>query len=83
MLYVADLAGAEASRVEREGFDHTDHSRATHGLLAFRRVAIALTSRNEKKYVSYRDSALTKVLQRGLSRDSLVAVLCSISLSAR
>jgi hypothetical protein len=69
--------------VERVETSGGENSKANQGLLAFRRVVEALASRDRRAHISYRDSVLTRLLQPGLTRDSSITIVCSISLGIR
>ncbi|GMH45810.1 hypothetical protein BSKO_13773 [Bryopsis sp. KO-2023] len=79
-----DLAGSERSK-ETALFDHEEKLRVKEGchinrsLLALGTVIRSLADGSGKRYVPYRDSRLTRILQPSLSGNARMAIVCTLS----
>lgn len=78
-LNLVDLAGSEnASKAKTEGTRMKEGSNINKSLLALSMVIYKL-SQNQKSFINYRDSKLTRLLQSALSGNSKTTIICTIS----
>ena len=76
---LVDLAGSEnASKAKTEGTRMKEGSNINKSLLALSMVIYKL-SQNQKSFINYRDSKLTRLLQSALSGNSKTTIICTIS----
>lgn len=81
-LSLIDLAGSERAAESKERRQEGAH--INKSLLTLGNVIAKLAESKEKgdKYLPYRDSKLTRLLQPALSGNSLVSILCTIQLGS-
>lgn len=88
-LSLIDLAGSERAAETKER--RTEGSHINKSLLTLGTVIARLSGNKDKdgkpmdkdgKHLPYRDSKLTRLLQGALSGDSLVSILCTISIGS-
>ena len=80
-LYLIDLAGSERlSKTGVEGVGLEEAKNINKSLLSLGNVINALTEGS--KYVSYRDSKLTRLLQEALGGNSLTTLIITLSMSS-
>ncbi len=80
-LNIVDLAGSEgANRTKAEGVRLREGANINKSLLALSNVIHRL-SKAGGKFVNYRDSKLTRILQPALGGNSKTAIVCTVSLS--
>jgi len=78
-LNLVDLAGSEGvSRTKAEGIRLREGVNINKSLLALSNVIYRLSMSNGK-FINYRDSKLTRILQPALGGNSKTAVICTIS----
>jgi len=78
-LNLVDLAGSEAlSRTKAEGIRRREGMNINKSLLALSNV-IQKLSTNPCKFINYRDSKLTRMLQPALGGNSKTAIICTVS----
>ncbi len=76
---LVDLAGSEnASKAKTEGTRMKEGSNINKSLLALSMVIYKL-SQNQKSFINYRDSKITRLLQSALSGNSKTTIICTIS----
>ena len=77
-LNLVDLAGSEnVSKAKCEGLRIKEGGNINKSLLALSNV-ISKLSQNNKTFVNYRDSKLTRLLQTSLARNSKTTIICTI-----
>ncbi|KAF4309757.1 Kinesin-related protein 11 [Botryosphaeria dothidea] len=85
-LSLIDLAGSEKAAEDKER--RTEGAHINKSLLTLGTVIARLSEAKEKKgadkdkHLPYRDSKLTRLLQPALSGNSLVSILCTISIGS-
>lgn len=80
ILNLVDLAGSEGvSKTATQGVRLKEGSNINKSLLSLSNVISKLSSTTESKYISYRDSKLTRLLQASLSGNSKTMIICTIS----
>ncbi|EKG14951.1 hypothetical protein MPH_07851 [Macrophomina phaseolina MS6] len=85
-LSLIDLAGSERAAEDKER--RTEGAHINKSLLTLGTVIARLSEAKEKKgadkdkHLPYRDSKLTRLLQPALSGNSLVSILCTISIGS-
>ncbi len=78
-LNLVDLAGSEGlSRTRAEGMRRREGVQINKSLLALSNV-IQRLSANTYKFINYRDSKLTRMLQPALGGNSKTAIICTVS----
>ena len=80
-LTVVDLAGSE--RIKKSGVTGTQLKEATNinsSLLSFGNIVQALAEK--KKFVPYRDSKLTRILQPSLGGNGKTSMICAVTASS-
>ena len=76
---LVDLAGSEnVSKAKTDGIRMKEGSNINKSLLALSMVIYKLSS-NQKSFINYRDSKLTRLLQSALSGNSKTTIICTIS----
>ena len=81
-LNLVDLAGSEdINKAKAEGNRKKEGLHINKSLLALSNVIMRLKERqdNEKCFINFRDSKLTRFLQNSLSGNSKTAVICTIN----
>ena len=77
-LNLVDLAGSEnVSKADCEGLRIKEGGNINKSLLALSNV-ISKLSQNNKTFVNYRDSKLTRLLQTSLAGNSKTTIICTI-----
>ncbi len=75
-----DLAGSEnASKTQCMGIRLKEGININKSLLALSNVISKLSQPNQKLFVNYRDSKLTRLLQSSLSGNSKTSIICTIT----
>eukprot|EP00542_Grammatophora_oceanica_P004625 CAMPEP_0194065320 /NCGR_PEP_ID=MMETSP0009_2-20130614/85392_1 /TAXON_ID=210454 /ORGANISM="Grammatophora oceanica, Strain CCMP 410" /LENGTH=746 /DNA_ID=CAMNT_0038718135 /DNA_START=89 /DNA_END=2329 /DNA_ORIENTATION=- len=79
-LNLVDLAGSENGKTTT-GQRQKEGSKINKSLLSLSQVvhSLSLPTKKRPKYINYRDSKLTRILQPHLSGNALIAVLCCVS----
>jgi len=78
VLNLVDLAGSErANQTGARGARLKEGCHINKSLL-FLSTVINHLAENEEKYVSYRDSKLTRILQDSLGGNALAAIICTV-----
>lgn len=83
VLNLVDLAGSE--RADQTGARGTRLKEGGHinkSLLFLSNVIKRLSENEDHKYISYRDSKLTRILQASLGGNALTAIICTIKPTA-
>ena len=76
---LVDLAGSEnVSKAKTEGIRMKECSNINKSLLSLSMVIYKLSC-NQKSFINYRDSKLTRLLQLALSGNSKTTIICTIS----
>ena len=85
-INLVDLAGSEgASRTENQGLRLREGNNINKSLLALSNVIYKLSqkhsigAKNYHKFIGFRDSKLTRILQASLLSNSQTAIICCIS----
>jgi len=76
---LVDLAGSESiTKTQAEGMRRKEGMAINRSLLALQNVVMRLKEKKDK-YVNFRDSKLTRILQNNLCGSSLTFMLLTIS----
>ena len=78
-LNLVDLAGSEnVSKAKCEGMRIKEGGNINKSLLALSNVINKLSQNNNKNFVNYRDSKLTRLLQTALGGNSKTTIICTM-----
>jgi centromeric protein E len=79
-LNLVDLAGSEgATKTQTDGLRLREGSNINRSLLALSNVINKLSSSGSKSFINYRDSKLTRILQKALGGNSSTAIICTMT----
>ena len=78
---MVDLAGSEGvSKTQADGMRLREGSNINKSLLALSNVINKLSSETKvKQFINYRDSKLTRILQKSISGNASTAIICTIT----
>jgi centromeric protein E len=80
MLNLVDLAGSEgATKTQTDGLRLREGSNINRSLLALSNVINKLSTSGSKSFINYRDSKLTRILQKALGGNSSTAIICTMT----
>ena len=79
-LNLVDLAGSEGvNKTHADGLRLREGSNINRSLLALSNVINKLSQGNNKTFINYRDSKMTRILQASLGGNSKTAIICTMT----
>ena len=79
-INLVDLAGSESvNKTKAEGMRFREGANINKSLLSLSNVISDLSKQSKTKYVNFRESKLTRILQKALSGNSKTSIICTIN----